>query len=864
MMVVHRRVASLGRVRLVYSAIASLAVMLAFSTGCQQEAPSPRAESQTAEQGVLTPSEPPTAPEGATTLPKGPKPALPAKMTARDVLDRMVAAYQKASRYADKGRLEVRYRLGAQELGDQGNFTVALDRAAGKIRLEIYGGVLVCDGQTLWAGTSRTPDQVLRVAAPAELGVESIYGNAQVADAMAGPTQGFSWLPVQLILLLADDPLKTLLYGAKEPELLQPAAIGEDSCYRVQIRRDDGTGTFWIDQDDYVLRRFEYPPETARAIYAEPYGVAPGQIQGFSVVAQLEEAALDGPIDPRAFEFLAPPGAKYVDRFLPPELEQLGQPAPDFSFVDLEGKSITRESLAGKITVLDVWATWCGPCRKSLPELEEVYQKYKDNEEVTFLAVSVDATEPDAGRPAVEDQALRDMFKDLDVTVPIARDPKQHAGTLLGVESIPTMFILGPDGVIQGRKTGVAPSGEGPQQLAAMLEKLLAGQDVYQETLKQYERSSEGQNQHFARFVRKCVETDLFLPPTLMQQELTRAEIQERTEPTRLKMTRLWSSTELSGPGNVLAVRRPEGPPRLLVVDGGTSVAELGIDGQVDQVHPLELPEKQSITFLRTAAARDGTRYFVGAANGAQQLYLMDQDFKRLVSYPEDALENPHAGIADVQFGDLDGDGTPELCVSYWGVVGVQNVSLSGERRWANRSLSTVLRVALLGPDEGGRRNLLCTNEPGTLVTLDPEGKRLGEVRVSDFAIHFLLAADLDGDAQPELCGLSPIEQGDFVAVGLNLQGEMLWRYALPHGIHDYPIEPVTAGRLLGDARGQWIFAAADGSIHVLDADGKLVDRFNYGAPLTGLAATEWDGKRVLLVCTPQSVDAWQVEPKGP
>jgi peroxiredoxin len=724
--------------------------------------------------------------------------------------------------------------------------------------------VLVSDGQDLWGAMENVPDQVLRRKAPAEVTVESIYPDPNLADALAmGPTQNFSWLPVQLILLLADDPLKTLLYQSKEPELLEPARIGQAECHRVRVQRQDGASIFWIDRDSHVLRRFEFPTNTLHGMLAEAHGVAPEAVQGLSMVAEFQEAELGGQIDAVAFEFQAPAEARVVEYFMPSDLEQLGKPAPDFSFPDLEGKPVTRQSLAGKIAVLGFWATSWDPCREALQDMEEVYQKYKDNEKVVFWAVSLDATTESVDQPRVEDEALREMFKELDVTIPMARDPQQQAYTALKVGAIPMSIVLGPDGVVQHRKTGGAPPGAAAKQLSAKLERLLAGQAVFEEDLKEFEQAREAQRKGFEQLFRKCVEKDLYLHPMLLQQELVRAEIAERTQPRSVVLTRLWSCTELAAPGNILVVPRPDGPPQLLVLDGVASVAEIGLDGAVDAMHPLELPPEQFVTVLRTDAGSDGRRYFLGAASFAQQLYLFDDQFKLLVGYPKDALENPHKGIADVQLGDLDGDGTLEICVGYMDVVGVQGVSLQGERLWANRSLATVLQVAVLGADADGRRNLLCTNEQGTLVVLDGGGRRQGEITVPGYAVYRIWAADLDGDDQPELCGLSPTEPGDLVAVGLDLKGEVLWNYPLPHGVHECPIEAVTSGRLLSDKTGQWLVAAADGSIHILAADGKLLDRFNYGAPLTGLATAQWDGKRVLLVSTPQSVDAWEVQPPG-
>lgn len=61
---------------------------------------------------------------------------------------------------------------------------------------------------------------------------------------------------------------------------------------------------------------------------------------------------------------------------------------PSFSFNTLEGNTITSNDLKGKATVLVVWATWCGDCIREIPELNELKNKYKDNQNVMFLAFS--------------------------------------------------------------------------------------------------------------------------------------------------------------------------------------------------------------------------------------------------------------------------------------------------------------------------------------------------------------------------------------------------------------------------------------------------------------------------------------------
>lgn len=67
-----------------------------------------------------------------------------------------------------------------------------------------------------------------------------------------------------------------------------------------------------------------------------------------------------------------------------------GKPAPDFTYVNTEGKEVSLESFKGKYVYIDVWATWCGPCLAEMPALKEIEKEYHDNKEIVFLGVSID------------------------------------------------------------------------------------------------------------------------------------------------------------------------------------------------------------------------------------------------------------------------------------------------------------------------------------------------------------------------------------------------------------------------------------------------------------------------------------------
>ncbi len=761
--------------------------------------------------------------------------------TAQSVLQNVVAAYKKAPSYADAGEVRLVGNVDGKKIEQTDPFAITLVRP-NKIRMEVYQAMVVCDGNQLHAAVEDLPGQVVAKQAPDKLTIDSVYADPVLAGVLNRGVGAWRLL----ILLLEDDPLKSLLQEAQGTTLAKSGTIAGRDCYRVEVKRTYGTTVLWIDQESYVLRRIVFPKELPRQVLAR-YGT----VNSASLVAEFEGAQLGGQVDAKAFEFETPTDAELVKFFVEPHPAQLlAKEVPDFKFTDLAGKPFTPESLAGKITVLEFWSTTCGYCRMTLPSLDKARRQYQDNNQLAFFAVSIDG-------PEVENEALQRAFEGLGVQVPILRDLEQNMRLRFNTTGTPSKFIIDAKGVVQYSQVGVPQVPDLAAALSEKLEKLLAGEDIYQEPLEAYRKRLKEYEQR----LEASADSQSSGETGVKKLEIPRAEIAKRSQPKTFKLTRLWQCKELTAPGNVLVVESAGGsPPRLLVVDAGRSVAEVGLRGKLIATHPLEIEQTELVTSLRAAAGADGKPYVAALASAQQQFHLLDQQWKLVVSYPQDALENKHSGIADVQLGDLDGDGTLEAYVGYWGLVGVQAVSLEGKRLWSNRSLSNVERMAIGGPDAQGRRHLLCASGSDLLVVIGSGGRRAGELTVPGRLLHWIVAAELTGAAQPELCALAAPKLGEDVAIGLNPKGEELWTYPLPRGNHQLPVEPVIAGRLLPGTAGQWLLPGADGSIHLIAPDGKPLDSFNYGAVLAGLATAELDGKPLLVVSTTDALEAWKVE----
>ncbi|MCZ7686756.1 MAG: TlpA family protein disulfide reductase [Sandaracinaceae bacterium] len=125
-----------------------------------------------------------------------------------------------------------------------------------------------------------------------------------------------------------------------------------------------------------------------------------------------------------------------------------------------EGDRVSLGALAGRVVVLDFWASWCGPCRQSIPALNQVHERYRGR--IEMLGVNVEGNLP---RSAVV-QAHRDFgarFRSL-------QDEQGAAQAAYHVDVIPTLVVIDGAGVVRWVHTGVPD----PDELAEHLEPLIA------------------------------------------------------------------------------------------------------------------------------------------------------------------------------------------------------------------------------------------------------------------------------------------------------------------------------------------------------------------------------------------------------
>jgi cytochrome c biogenesis protein CcmG, thiol:disulfide interchange protein DsbE len=131
-----------------------------------------------------------------------------------------------------------------------------------------------------------------------------------------------------------------------------------------------------------------------------------------------------------------------VERYRP---LRAGEPAPAFAAPVLDGDTLRLAELRGQAVLLNIWATWCPPCRDEMPELQVLHDRYA-RRGLRVLGVSVDARGAEA--------AVREFVRDHGITFTILHDPAESVARQFRTTGVPETFLIGPDGRLAHRWIG--------------------------------------------------------------------------------------------------------------------------------------------------------------------------------------------------------------------------------------------------------------------------------------------------------------------------------------------------------------------------------------------------------------------------
>lgn len=432
-----------------FLALVSATAFWSAGIGCSPETRSKAEEQKPAEQKSTAPKEADS--KAGDAKPAAPKVAAEAKQVLSDWYTALAAA--KTFQCDTQGVFAVKQN-GAEVQADSEAFTFTAERP-NKVALRAKkpgAPTLVCDGEKLYYLDSAKGIYTLGAAPKsfAELDKTLMLSNFNqsqglsiVGDALAGKT------------------LDQILAGYETIEYVGAEDVDGKKRHHLRVAQD-GIHTDWWFAADAGTQLLASAPN-AKEMAAKNGKELPPGIE-LVLRASFDQWVYGATASADTFKIDPPTDASLVDDLEAPlALTLVGKPAPAFEAKNLKGETVKLADLAGKIVVVDFWATWCPPCVAGLPKLAAMTAKHKDDG-VVFVAINLQ-----------EDESTVKEFLDakkLEINVVLDTDNKIMQK--YKVEPVPQTVFIDRKGVVQVVHIGIGEIEEIPKQL----EELIAGKDL--------------------------------------------------------------------------------------------------------------------------------------------------------------------------------------------------------------------------------------------------------------------------------------------------------------------------------------------------------------------------------------------------
>lgn len=393
-------------------------------------------------------------------------------LSAQEIMKKVSESYRELKDYEFEYSIKRETRRegnGLRSISNQHEHVVTVaatapDRWRVTVRRPEDSSLAVCDGSTMWVYVPDWQQYLRRPAAP----VKELLSLHEASPA--------SFIPE------LNNAYGNLVLRYRQEQMIPPeASLREDvlevsgrkiRCHVIEynagaspLARESSTVTWWIEQTHFLVLQHT----VINNIKTSPSSLLTSKFEYLC-----RSFSLNSPPAESQFTFAPPKEARQVTWFIVPgqslprrtatrsgsiTADWRGKTAPDFTLTDTEGKTVSLQSLRGKIVVLNFWATWCGPCLAEMPHFEKLHQEFKDKD-VVILGIDDE-----------ERNLVSDFLKRKGYSYPTLIDEQGKAGVLYELNnSIPHTFFISKDGRIAEYYRGARSA----DSLRAGIEKALA------------------------------------------------------------------------------------------------------------------------------------------------------------------------------------------------------------------------------------------------------------------------------------------------------------------------------------------------------------------------------------------------------
>ena len=773
-------------------------------------------------------------------------------LSAREISDKMQQNYRETTAYHDQGTLHISYKLQGRFMEEPHLWSVDFQRD-GKLKSSVYQVRLLSDGQRLSCfiydfRSANLDNQRLIRAFRGALPLRTLFQDGISRHYLTGQNElplhknssreNTTLFPPALGLLT--DTVSIPWLNSDQIERREDASLFGRMCWQLCYTDDELRYLVWIDQQDHLIRQIKYPIELLDARLQDNPSVT-----NIELVARFPQASTQPNPDASRFQHVFPQSAKLVSAFVavpePFPSTAIGQPIPELGLRHSNGSAVQQSIWKGKVALL-AWLPASSYGEQLSAKLAQLATQISNQDyHVAEISVPSDDLPLTMGSRGTTGGGEHAFYQDTGF----------EGGKAIGVKHYPTLAIIDRNGQLQYVRSLSDASFE-QNELAELLLRVRSGDNVAAEMRLEYERFLEAYHERLATV-------------SLDSQSTNGQDLVTPGQPQYLSATKVWENTLLRQPGNLLAT-----PDRqLLAVDGWRTLAQLDDTGKLVRSSEMELPSRQTISRLRLStppSATVNTSALLAFSTMGKQIHLIPS----LLPQSQLAAETAYSvrqedmdRIADVLTYEAS-PGVNRALVTHHGHGQTVSVNLA-TGQVAPLCDATFQSMALLDLPNASPALIGC-NGKATLLKMDLAGNQQQTIATELRAITRVHIEQAVG-APPAICLIGTDQQGRWVAMGCDQSFNKKWLTSLGNQSFDTQIEPVTYAKTASASSGIWAIATQDGRIQLVGDDGLLIDQWNYGKPIYGLAMIPQGDRYLLAISTENCVEGWQlqaIEPRRP